>query len=416
MRSSFTAASASSTWLAFVVPTIGAVTPGRLQQPGQRDLGGLHPAPGGHLGDRVHHVEVGLAVEAVTEGVGAGPGGEPLPVPGPVAGQHAAGQRAPRDHADALVDALRDHLPLFLAVEQVVVVLHGHERGPAVPVRRVLRLGELPGVHAARPDVAGLARLDHVVQCLHGLLDRGPRVPPVDLVEVHVVHVQAAQRVVDPGQDVLAGQAAVVLGVGHRAEHLGGNHDVLAPEQLAEQPPGDDLARAVGVGVGGVVEDHATVGRGLDERLRGVFLQHPLPAAPVAEAHHAEADAGHAQAGRAQVDVLHEHLSRNDPTSDATHACGCDGAPGAASYGTTSCQCRACPPRSRCGHPDPGCEPPRIDHRLGTGARTGPHPRGTGPPGRLTVMIVVVGTLTTFSCGRWHTDHIGPAQRGGGLG
>jgi hypothetical protein len=31
-------------------------------------------------------------------------------------------------------------------------------------------------------------------------------------------------------------------------------------------------------------------------------------------------------------------------------------------------------------------------------------------------MIVVVGTLTTFFCGRWHTDHRRPAQRGGGLG
>jgi hypothetical protein len=34
----------------------------------------------------------------------------------------------------------------------------------------------------------------------------------------------------------------------------------------------------------------------------------------------------------------------------------------------------------------------------------------------VTVMIVVVGTLSTFLGGRWHTDHIRPAQRGGGLG
>ena len=42
----------------------------------------------------------------------------------------AARQRAPRDHADALVDALRDHLPLLLAVDEVVVVLHRDEPGP----------------------------------------------------------------------------------------------------------------------------------------------------------------------------------------------------------------------------------------------------------------------------------------------
>ena len=43
-------------------------------------------------------------------------------------GQPAAGERAPRDHADALVGAERQHLPLLLAVDQVVVVLHRDER------------------------------------------------------------------------------------------------------------------------------------------------------------------------------------------------------------------------------------------------------------------------------------------------
>jgi hypothetical protein len=122
----------------------------------------------------------------------------------------------------------------------------------------------------------------------------------------------------------------VVLGVGHRAEHLGGDHHILAAEQLAEQPPGDHLARALGVDVGGVEEDHATVGRSPDQRLGGVLLQHPLPAGLVAEAHHAEADTGHAQAGRAQVDVLHDHPFADDPAL-AAYVCGCYGASGAAS-------------------------------------------------------------------------------------
>ena len=40
-------------------------------------------------------------------------------------------------HADALVGAQRQHLALLLAVEQVVVVLHADEAGPAVQRRRV---------------------------------------------------------------------------------------------------------------------------------------------------------------------------------------------------------------------------------------------------------------------------------------
>ena len=50
----------------------------------------------------------------------------------PVAGEEAARQRAPRDHADALLAAERHHLALFLAIDQVVVVLHRDEPRPAV--------------------------------------------------------------------------------------------------------------------------------------------------------------------------------------------------------------------------------------------------------------------------------------------
>src|SRR5437764_585127 len=63
-------------------------------------------------------------------------------------------------------------------------------RRPAVTFRDMLGLGELPRVHAARADVAGLAGLHHVVQRLHRLLDRGLEVPAMDLVEVDVVQLQ----------------------------------------------------------------------------------------------------------------------------------------------------------------------------------------------------------------------------------
>jgi len=103
-----------------------------------------------------------------------------------------------------LVDAQWHHLALLLAIEQVVVVLHADELRPTVEFGGVLRLAELPGPHRRRPDVANLARLDHVVQGLHRLLDRSVMVEPVDLVEVDVVGAQPAQAVVDLGHDRLA--------------------------------------------------------------------------------------------------------------------------------------------------------------------------------------------------------------------
>ena len=115
------------------------------------------------------------------------------PVARAVPGEQAARERAPRDHADALVDALRDHLPLLLAVDEVVVVLHRDEARPAVRVGDALRLRELPRVHAARADVARLAGAHDVVQRLHRLLDRRPVVPAVDLVEVDVVEAEPAR-------------------------------------------------------------------------------------------------------------------------------------------------------------------------------------------------------------------------------
>jgi hypothetical protein len=58
----------------------------------------------------------------------------------------------------------------------------------------------------------------------------------VDLVEVDVVDAETPQRGVDGGQDVLAGQAAVVLPRTSRHVDLGGEHVVVpAGEHLGQQ-------------------------------------------------------------------------------------------------------------------------------------------------------------------------------------
>ena len=58
-------------------------------------------------------------VEDVLEGVGLCARRAPLALAGARAGEEAARQRAPGDDPDALVEALRDHLALLLAVEEV---------------------------------------------------------------------------------------------------------------------------------------------------------------------------------------------------------------------------------------------------------------------------------------------------------
>src|SRR5260370_417715 len=55
----------------------------------------------------------------------------------PFTGQAPPGKRAPGKNADSGVGAERHHFAFFLAVEQIVVVLHGDEARPSVLAREV---------------------------------------------------------------------------------------------------------------------------------------------------------------------------------------------------------------------------------------------------------------------------------------
>src|SRR5262245_40410199 len=279
---------------------------GPAKQPGEGDLRRRRPAFAGHLAYDVDDIEVSVVVHPIGQWVAAGADGSLLAVTFAAAGEEATSQRAPGDHADALVEAERNHLALLLAVDQVVVVLHRDEPTPTGDGCDLLRLRELPGEHARRADVARLAGPHDVVQRPHRLLDRRLVVPAMDLVEVDVVGAEAGQRGVDGRHDVLARQATVIGSRAHREVDLRRQHVVLATrEQLAQQPPGDLLGHAVGVGVGGVEERHTGLDGVPDDRLGLGFVEVPGPFLLGAVAHHAEADPGHLESRAAQSCVLH---------------------------------------------------------------------------------------------------------------
>ena len=140
---SCSAASASSRCSSFVAPTIGAVTPGLCSsQASATCAGGRRAPPRPRQRGRRPRSRPRACRAQSRERVGLRARRQPLAAARPVAGQQPARERAPRQHADALVDALRDHLPLLLAVDEVVVVLHRDEprrRARAAPSRTATR-------------------------------------------------------------------------------------------------------------------------------------------------------------------------------------------------------------------------------------------------------------------------------------
>ena len=127
------------------------------------------------------------------------------------ASQVAPAQRRPRDQPDARVVAEPVHLALLLAVQQVVVVLHADKRRPPATLRHELHPRKLRRPHAAGPNVPHLAALDQVVERLHRLLDGRAAVEAVDLQQVDVRGVEAAQGGVDLVEDGRTGETELVL-------------------------------------------------------------------------------------------------------------------------------------------------------------------------------------------------------------
>jgi hypothetical protein len=242
--------------MSLLAPIMGGHRNARLvQQPGQGNLGRADAAGFGQFDHPLQNGKVGFfVIHLVGELVAFGPFGWPFAPRLPVAGQKAARQRTPGNDAHPLIQAEGEHFPLLFAVDQVHVVLHGDEAGPAVEIGRILGFGELPGVHAAGPDVERLARLDHVVQRFHRLFDGHAVVPAVNLVEIDVIGAQAAQRVVDGFHDVLARQAAAVGAAPDGEVDFGGQDHFFTrgcfPEQLARH----FFADAEGVHIGRIEE------------------------------------------------------------------------------------------------------------------------------------------------------------------
>ena len=140
------------------------------------------------------------------------------------------------------------HVGLDAALQDGVARLLGDVAAQVLVAGGPLGLHDAVGGEGGGAEVADLARPLQVGQRRQGLLVAGARVPAVHLVEVDVVDTEAAQAVVEGGDQPAAGAALVVALVAHRHERLGGEHDVVAPSGDGGADHLLGLAAAVHVG------------------------------------------------------------------------------------------------------------------------------------------------------------------------
>ena len=107
----------------------------------------------------------------------------PLP---PRSTEHTSRHRRPRNDSDPTRLAVRDHLALLLAIQKVVIILHGDEFMVSVRFGDPLQFLELPRRHGGCADVSHPSFLHHVVERSHDLFLRHGAVQAVDLQNVDV--------------------------------------------------------------------------------------------------------------------------------------------------------------------------------------------------------------------------------------
>jgi len=228
-----------------------------LQQPGERDLPRRRLVP---LCDRGEH-RLGF--------------GEP-----------AGAEREPRDEADAVALAVREHV-LAVAVDDIVAVLHG---GDGEHLGRRLDVGDR---HLAQAGEADDLVIDELADGGELLVARHLRVDAVELPQVDAFDAEIGAALLRLGDQVVGSAARhPVAGAGPRQAGLGGDDEaIVRGKHLADEP----LRHLGAVRVGRIDESDAELRHAFERAQRLRAVGGLAPDAGAGDAHGAEAEAVHLQ-------------------------------------------------------------------------------------------------------------------------
>ena len=181
-------------------------------------------------------------------------------------GEKTASDGTPGDDAEAEGLGGGEEFAFYAAIEEIVRGLLGDEAVEVEAVAGPEGLDDLPGGEGGGANVADLAGAHEVVEGAQGLVDRDLGTRTMDLVEIDVVGLEAAETGLGLFDDVAAGVAlGVGVGLVHRAVDLGGEENAGALAVAGEGLADDFLAAAAGVDVGGVDDVDAGVEGGVDD-------------------------------------------------------------------------------------------------------------------------------------------------------
>ena len=191
--------------------------------------------------------------------------------------------------------------------------LDGDEFGKALPLCQSVGLTELPSKAVRNPDVPGFARLHSVVQSLHDVIKGRLVIPHMVDVEVHIVHPQVLQALIQHPPDVLLAadpRFDLLIGTG---EKLGGHHNLAPLGKIPECTAYILFTGAALVGDSGIEEVDAQLQPTLDDLPGMRFVNGPgvLAILSISKSHAAHTNAGDVQVGIAEFCVFHIFSPQN---------------------------------------------------------------------------------------------------------
>src|SRR6478672_9926191 len=218
--------------------------------------------------DRSHHVEDlpgPLFVRDRKVVVGAARICGLLVHPVVLAGQQATGKRTPYEKADLFRLQQGNDFPFEIAAGDRVISLKRVESGQIPELADAKGFGELPCLPVGAADVADLSLLHQGVESAKRLFDRGHGIVAMDLVQIDMVGLQAAETGLHSVHNVAAGSADVIPPWTDAAIDLRRDHDILPCNvKVFQCLPENLFALALRVIVSRIKEVDAAVNRRLD--------------------------------------------------------------------------------------------------------------------------------------------------------